>query len=108
MQFLLAILLLFINPVKDLNKVAETNALKKDAKEAFEAVNYDKAVENYEMLTQTLGVTDENILSNLANAYYKQGNVEQAISHYQIINQSAYSKKRSEDYYHIGIITLQQ
>lgn len=108
MQFLLAILLLFINPVKDLNKVAETNALKKEAKEAFEAGNYDKAVENYEMLTQALGVTDENILSNLANAYYKQGNVEQAISHYQSLTQSEDSNIRSDAYNQMGIIAHQQ
>lgn len=108
MRILLAILLLFINPVKDLNKVAETNALKKEAKEAFEAGNFDKAVESYEKLTQDFGVTDDNILSNLANAYYKQGNLEQAISHYQNLAQSENGSIRSDANNQLGIIAHQQ
>lgn len=108
MQLLLAIVLLFINPVKDLNKVAETNALKKEAKEAFEAGNFDKAVESYEELTQALGVTDENILSNLANAYYKQGNIEQATSQYQNLAQSGNSNIKSDAYNQMGVIAHQQ
>ncbi len=107
MGFLLAILL-FINPVKDLNKVAETNALKKEAKEAYEAGNFEKAVEHYEKLTQALEVLDENLLMNLANAYYKQGNIEQATSQYQNLSQSENNNVRADAYNQMGIIAHQQ
>lgn len=108
MQFILISLLLFINPVKDLNKVAETNALKKEAKEAYAAGDFDKAIENYEKLTQELGITDENIMLNLGNAYYKKGASEQAASLYQNLIQSENNSIRSAANNQMGILSNQQ
>ena len=67
---LLLLILLLIDPVNDLDKIARINAAKKEAEKAYLAKNYDIARDGYLYLRDSLGVNDDKLLLNLANAQF--------------------------------------
>lgn len=101
---LIFILFLFINPVNDPNRISEVNSLKKEAKEAYTQGNFDQAVQKYEKLVSEYDVRDENVMMNLANAYYKNENVEKAMELYANLNGSTDNDIRSAAFNQSGII----
>lgn len=105
---LIFILFLLINPVNDLNRIAEVNSLKKEAKEAYTQGNFDQAVQKYEKLVSEYDVRDENVMLNLANAYYKNESVEKAMELYANLNGSNNNNIRSAAFNQSGLIAHQQ
>lgn len=105
---LIFILFLFINPVNDLNRIAEVNSLKKEAKEAYTQGDFDQAVQKYEKLVSEYDVRDESVMMNLANAYYKNKNVEKAMELYANLNGSTDNNIRSAAFNQSGLIAHQQ
>lgn len=106
MRFIL-ILLLLINPVKDLNKVAEVNSLKKKAKEAYAQGKFDEAIDSYERLTNEFGIIDDNVMMNMAHAYFKNGADEEATALYNSLSQSENNSIRSTAYNQMGVLANQ-
>ncbi len=105
---IILILLLFINPVNDLTRISEINALKEEAKIAYTKGNFEDAVVKYEKLVNEYAVQDENVLLNLANAYYKNNNPEKATELYQSLSGSTDKSIRSSAYNQTGILAHQQ
>jgi hypothetical protein len=70
MKYLLSFILLFTSITDPINKIAKSNALKKDAKSYYSNKEYSKAVEAYARLLDSLGSTDDAAQMNMANAAY--------------------------------------
>lgn len=70
MKYLISIVLLFTSITDPINKIAKSNALKKDAKAYYNNKEYGKAVNAYTQLLDSLGTADEDAQMNLANAAY--------------------------------------
>ena len=105
---IILIIFLFINPVNDLNRIAEINSLKKEAKEAYTSGDYEQAVLKYEKLVNEYGLGDENILLNLANSYYKKENTEKALELYASLQESSNTDISSAAYNQTGLMAHQQ
>ncbi len=105
---IILIILLFINPVNDLNRISEINALKQEAKTAYTNGNFEEAVFKYEKLVNEYAVEDENVLLNLANAHFKNENAEKAMELYQSLYSAADKSISSAAYNQSGILAHQQ
>jgi len=70
MKFLLTMFLLVSVITDPVTKIAKSNRLKKQAKEAFNNAEYEKAVNTYLVLFDSLQSEDEVARMNMANAAY--------------------------------------
>jgi hypothetical protein len=70
MKYLLTLFLLVSGITDPVTKIAKSNKLKRQAKEAFDNANYEKAVNDYLLLFDSLNSEDEVAKMNLANAAY--------------------------------------
>lgn len=104
MKYLLTILLVAASSWTDLDKIAKVNALKKEAKTAYNNGNYQKALDNYLYLIDSMQVEDDNIVLNVANAYYKLKDTTNAVTNYQALTDSKNNVVRSVAQQQLGII----
>lgn len=102
--YLVAFVLLALDPIGKLDKVAKQNALKKEAKAAFMNEDYKTAIEKYSYLHDSLNVRDDNILLNLATAQYKVADSASALSNYQKLTSSAHKNVQSIAYQQLGVM----
>lgn len=102
--YLIAFVLLALDPIGKLDRVAKQNALKKEAKAAFMEEDFKTAIEKYSYLHDSLNVRDDNILLNLATAQYKVADQAGALSNYQKLTASADKNIRSVAYQQLGIM----
>lgn len=99
------ILILFFTVIpNDLNRIAEINKYKREAKEAYEAGNYRKAAEAYQYLVDSLEVADENVLLNLSNAYFNLNDTTNARKYYSLLTSSQEDEIRSRSFQQLGIM----
>ncbi|MBX9851120.1 MAG: hypothetical protein K2X86_05105 [Cytophagaceae bacterium] len=87
------------------NKIAETNALKRDAENAFVKNDFKKASELYLSLIVNYQVKDEPIRLNLAHSYFKTGNNKRALEQYSLLIKSNNAKIKSVAYQQLGVIS---
>lgn len=104
----LIITILLLAPVNDINRIAKTNELKKQAKEAYAEGNYKEAIKTYHFLLDSMGVADDGIQLNLANAYYKSADTTSAVDYYNQLTVSDNNKIASVAYQQLGIIKNKQ
>lgn len=86
------------------NDIARINAMKKEAKEAYNNGDYEAALKHYELLSDSLSVDDDNILLNLANSYFKVQDTTKAINNYSRLTASSDKIVRSVAHQQLGII----
>ncbi|MEQ8925947.1 MAG: hypothetical protein RLO81_09065 [Fulvivirga sp.] len=98
------ITILSITLIGGFNDIATVNELKNRAKKAYNAGNYEEALNHYVMLTDSLGVKDENIAINLANTYYKLNDTTEAINSYSSVLGSLDRSIRTVAHQQLGII----
>jgi Ca-activated chloride channel family protein len=93
---ILSLLALFAGP--DPWKIGRINGKKKEARQAYSAGDYKKAIQTYRYLVDSLGVSEDEITFNLANAYYLTKDTANAQSHYATASQSEkpYIRSRAE------------
>lgn len=77
-----------INPISDLDKIARVNAAKKEAERAYLAQDYELARETYLFLKDSLGVNDDKLMLNLANAQFHSSDSANALANYRNLMQS--------------------
>ena len=87
MKFILVIFLI-INPLTDLDKIARVNKAKKEAELAYLAKDYDLANAKYLYLRDSLGVTDDRLLLNLANTQFILHDTTNALNNYLELKES--------------------
>ncbi|MTI24188.1 tetratricopeptide repeat protein, partial [Fulvivirga kasyanovii] len=104
MKYLFAILLVTVSSWTDLDKIAKVNKLKKEAKTAYNNGDYQKALDNYLYLVDSMQVEDDNIVLNMANAYYKLNDTTNAVNNYQAVVDSKDNVVRSVAQQQLGVI----
>ena len=104
MKYILIIVILALIP-GDIDKIAKVNKLKQEAKEAYLNGDYETALSKYQYLTDSLGVKDDNISLNLANAYYNTKDTAQAINGYSSLLNSSSKLIRSTANQQLGVIS---
>lgn len=86
------------------NDIATINKLKKQAKEAYNKGDYEAALSQYQLLSDSLGVNDESLQLNLANTYYKLNDTTKAVTAYSNLLASNDKSVKSVAHQQLGII----
>jgi Ca-activated chloride channel family protein len=92
----------------DPGKIGQVNTAKAEAKKAYLAGDYKTAIEKYRYLTDSLGVNEEEVNMNLANAYFETKDSVNAPSLYQSLTRSGNSKTRSLASQQLGVAANRQ
>lgn len=92
----------------DINKIARVNKLKKAAASAYANGDYATAISTFKTLTDSMGINDDAVLINLANAFYLTQDTSRAIQYYARVLGSDQANLRSSAYQQIGVILQQQ
>jgi len=107
MKLLLLLSMISIFAV-DINKIARINKLKQVAANAYSNENYEKAINTFRLLTDSMGVTEDPVLMNLANSYFKTKDTTNAMQYYARAIGSDDKKIRSRAYQQMGVLLQQQ
>jgi tetratricopeptide (TPR) repeat protein len=107
MRLLLVFILTFVLG-SDISKIARINKLKKGAETAYANGDYQQAISTFRILTDSLGVQEDPILLNLANAYYQMNDTALAQQYYAMVLGSEQKDLRSVAHQQLGVIQQQQ
>jgi Ca-activated chloride channel family protein len=92
----------------DPGKIGKVNSAKTEARKAYVSGDYKKAVEKYRYLTDSLDVMDDEVMLNLANAYYQTNDTTNASSVYQTLTGSVKPQIRSKAQQQLGVLNHKQ
>jgi Ca-activated chloride channel family protein len=101
---LIGTLLLFLALLTDPAKIGKINSLKAEAKKAYAAGDYKTAISKYRYLVDSLQVKEDEVLLNLANAYFQLNDTTNAVSQYQTVSQSTKNQLRSKAEQQLGVL----
>jgi Ca-activated chloride channel family protein len=88
--------------------IRKINIAKEEARQAFIAGDYKGAIEKYKYLVDSLGVSEDEVNLNLANAYYHEKDTANATTTYQSLANSPKNEIASKAHQQLGIIAHQQ
>jgi len=100
-----AIIMILGLMITDPLKISRINSLKSEAKKAFQSGDYKGAAEKYTYLADSLGIKEDEVLLNLAHAYYLQKDTANAFTKYQPLAQSIKGEIASKANNQMGLIT---
>jgi Ca-activated chloride channel homolog len=103
MKYLLLIIIA-INPINDIKRIAKVNALKETASKAYNKGDYAAAKNSYELLIDSLGVDEPGLRLNLANSYFHLSDTENAVIQYQQLSKSDNALIKSTALQQLGVI----
>lgn len=103
MKYTLILLVALLS--NDPRGIAKINALKKEAEKAFLSGNYERSVEIYTMLYDSLGVDEDEVKLNLAHAQYQLSDIEGAKASYRRLDASSNARFKSIAYQQLGVIS---
>lgn len=89
----------------DPKEIAKVNALKKEAEEAYLAGDYELAIAKYSLLTDSIGIDEDQIKLNLAHAHYHLGDTSGAKLNYGKVGASSDKKLQSIAYQQLGVMS---
>lgn len=104
----LAAFLLTLLFLTDPTLIGKINTLKSDAKKAYLKNDYKTAVKTYRFLIDSLQVREDEVMLNLASAYYNLKDTTNALNQYQSLTQSPKNYLRSKAQQQLGLIADQQ
>jgi len=78
-----------------INDIAKMNSLKQEAQKAYDAGEYETALEKYQYLVDSMDVDSDEIKLNMAHAYFHVDDTANARSYYQELSQSDNKKIKS-------------
>lgn len=88
--------------------VKKINSAKAEAEEAYKSGDYALAIRHYQYLVDSLGVMEDEVLLNLANAQYLAKDTASAYSNYQAVTDSGKPDIRSKAYQQLGVMANRQ
>lgn len=88
--------------------VRKINNAKSAAEEAFRNGDYSAAVNHYKYLVDSLGVHEDEVILNLANASYLAKDTASAFNYYQSVTGSAKTDIKSKAFQQLGIMANKQ
>lgn len=94
--------------MSDFNKISQVNYHKNEADKAIKAEDYQKAIDSYKILIDSLQVNEEPLFLNIANAYYHKSDTGSAAYYYSRLVDSDDPEIRSQAYQQLGVINQQQ
>jgi Ca-activated chloride channel homolog len=100
----LATFMLLLALIIDPTKIGKINSLKAEAKKAYLKGDYQTAIQKYRYLVDSLQVKEDEILLNLANAYYQLNDTTNATNEYQSLTQSNKNQLRSKAQQQLGVM----
>ncbi|MBX2963428.1 MAG: tetratricopeptide repeat protein [Cyclobacteriaceae bacterium] len=104
-----SLLILFLAAIiTDPARIGKINRAKDEAKKAYQAGDYQTAVSKYQYLKDSLGVNEDEVLLNLANAYFELNDTTAALQHYQQLTQSSNGKIKSLAQQQLGVTRNRQ
>ena len=103
MKYVLVILvtLVFSNEV---TRIAEINKRKKAAKEAYEAGDFQTAINEYTYLVDSMDVREDEVLLNLSNSYFNMNDSVNARKNYSFLTSSDNTEVRSRAHQQLGVM----
>jgi Ca-activated chloride channel family protein len=104
----LMLAILFLALSVDPATVKRINTAKSAAEDAFKRGDYSAAVAHYKFLVDSLGVKEDAVLLNLANAHYLAKDTASALTRYQEVMESPQNEIRSKAQQQLGILANQQ
>ena len=105
---LLVVFVVLLLSFTDPTQISKINGLKADAKKAYLKNDFKTAIKKYRYLIDSLHVREDEVLLNLASAYYNLKDTTNALSQYQSITQSSKNQLRSKAQQQLGVIADQQ
>lgn len=105
---MLTVFLLTLFTLTDPTLISKINGLKADAKKAFLKNDFKTAIQKYRYLVDSLNVREDEVLLNLASAYYNLRDTTNALSQYQSLTASSKNQLRSKAQQQLGLIADQQ
>lgn len=102
------ILFLSVLAVIDPIKIGRINSAKSEARKAYVAGDYKGAVQKYRYLTDSLNVQEDEVMLNLANAYFQTNDTTNASATYQSLIASTKSDVRSKAQQQLGVMNHRQ
>lgn len=97
-------LLFLINGVDDFSDISKINKLKKQAQDAYLRNDFAEAAEKYKALMEDYKIEDENVLMNLANAYYALKDTANASQQYQKAVNASNKSIKSQALTQLGVM----
>ena len=88
--------------------VKKINSAKSAAEQAFKNGDYTSAIKQYRYLVDSLGIHEDEVILNLANALYLAKDTANAFTQYQSVTQSHKPDISSKAYQQLGIMANQQ
>ncbi|NJN41708.1 MAG: tetratricopeptide repeat protein [Flammeovirgaceae bacterium] len=92
----------------DIDKIGKINSLKSEAKKAFTEGEYEKAIDTYRFLIDSMDVNEDEVRLNLAHSYFHAQDTANAYSAYQSLTQSKSPKYQSQAYQQMGVLSNRQ
>ncbi|MEQ8302882.1 MAG: hypothetical protein RIB47_05780 [Cyclobacteriaceae bacterium] len=93
---------LAINPV---DRIAQINSYKAEAKEAYRNGDFETAAAKYRFLIDSLQVNEEEVTMNLANSYFQINDSTAASNYYRPLTQSSKTKMKSLANQQMGVLS---
>ena len=101
MKWSLVLLMVFL---VDPSKIGQINNAKSEAKKAYQRGEYKNAVTQYKILTDSLGVNEDEVNMNLAHSYFQLNDTTNAQTSYSSLTSSPNSKFRSLANQQLGVL----
>ena len=100
----LLLILLALNPIDDIKKIAQVNTLKEEARKAYHEGDFDKAKNTYALLVDSMGINEDELRLNLANSYFNLKDNENAGTQYQQLSDSENLAIKSAALQQLGVM----
>lgn len=107
MKLLFSVLLVFA-PLIDPGDIRKINTAKAEAKKAYLAGDFKAAAEKYRYLIDSLGVDEEEVRMNLANASFESNDTTGALNNYLPLTTSKNTRLKSVALQQLGVLNNRQ
>ena len=88
--------------------IGKINAVKREAREAYQNGDYQRAAERYQYLIDSLGIREDEVMLNLANARFRLNDTTSASGLYRQLTGSNQVHVRSRAYQQLGVLSTRQ
>jgi hypothetical protein len=92
----------------DFDKIGKINSLKSEAKKAYASGDFKTAIQKYRYLVDSLSVKEEEVLLNLANAYFHERDTANVQNTYLPLTESKNTKLNSIANQQLGVVANRQ
>ncbi len=91
-----------------INQIARINSMKREAEKAYAAKDWDRAIAALGILTDSLGVQEDEVFMNLGNAWLQKEDLANAAGYYSTILRTDNKSMLSRALQQLGVISHSQ